>query len=192
MSDEDRRRQDLLKDLIGVSVGGQAIAGFTQVWKQSALYLSVETDTDLFDFLALMGQANSADSDEKMQEFYKAVRTYNSDPGHKDDLEKIRECLDLAVEALAVSNVSVKDVLKIKREGEGEQPIPMPSPHPTPEKVAEEADLPELVRVSGSFISKKDFIESLKDQQVAENSAVLVCMKTCSAETSVAQLPKLA
>ena len=86
MSEEDRRRQSLLGSLIGASVGGQAIAGFKQVWKQSDLYLGVKTDNDLFDFLALMSQANTADSDEKMQAFYKAVQAYNTDPGHVDDL----------------------------------------------------------------------------------------------------------
>ena len=70
MSEEDRRRRDLLAGLIGASVGGQAVAGFTQMWKQSALYLSVKTDAELFDFLALMSQANTADSDAKMQAFY--------------------------------------------------------------------------------------------------------------------------
>ena len=80
------------------------------MWKQSALYLSVKTDKDLFDFLALMSQANSADSDEKMQAFYKAVQGYNSDPGHVDDPLKIQECLDLAVEALAVKKVPVEAV----------------------------------------------------------------------------------
>ena len=91
MSDEDRRRRDLLAGLIGASVGGQAIAGFKQVWKQSVLYLGVKTDKDLFNFLALMSQANTADSDEKMQAFYKAVQAYNADPGHVDDPLKIQE-----------------------------------------------------------------------------------------------------
>ena len=90
MSDKDRQRTNLLAGLIGASVGGQAIAGFKEVWKQSALYLSVKTDEDLFDFLALMSQANTADSDEKMQAFYQAVQAYDSDPGHVDDLSKGR------------------------------------------------------------------------------------------------------
>ena len=187
MSEEDRRRQSLLGSLIGASVDGQAIVGFTQMWKQSALYRSVQTDADLFEFLALMSQANTADSDVKMQAFYEAVRSYNSDPGHTDDLSKIRECLDLAVEALAVKRVSVEAVMKIQRAGEGGRAFQLlPSQPPQDDEVPEEKDLPELVRVSGDFVSKEDFIESLKDQQVAENSAGVECMKTCSTETSVA------
>ena len=136
MPDKDRQRTNLLAGLIGASVGGQAIAGFTQVWKQSALYLSVKTDGDLFDFLALMSQANTADSDEKMQEFYQAVQAYNSDPGHVDDPSKIQECLDLAVEALAVEKVSVEAVMKIRQAGEGGQALLTPSPQATPKKAS--------------------------------------------------------
>ena len=37
-----------------------------------------------------MSQANTADSDEKMQGFYQAAQAYNSDPGHVDDPSKIQ------------------------------------------------------------------------------------------------------
>jgi|AACY02.9.fsa_nt_gi hypothetical protein len=114
MSAENRRRASLLAAMIGASVTAQANAGFIQSWKRSALYRSVTTDSDLFDFLSLMGQANSDATDEKMQLFYKAVQAYNDDPGHVDNLPKIQECLNLAVEALAVGNVSVAAVTRIR------------------------------------------------------------------------------
>ena len=75
---------------------------------------SVKTDSDLFDFLSYMGQANSDTMDEEMQLFYKAVQAYNGDPGHVNDLSKIRECLDLAIAALAAGDVSVAAVTRIR------------------------------------------------------------------------------
>ena len=73
MSAEDQRRASLLAAMIGTSVTEQANAGFIQSWKRSDLYLSVKTDSDLFDFLSYMGQANSDTMDEEMQLFYKAI-----------------------------------------------------------------------------------------------------------------------
>ena len=45
------------RPLLGQAFEGKRLQDLKQVWEQSALYLSVKTDADLFDFLVLMSQA---------------------------------------------------------------------------------------------------------------------------------------
>ena len=84
-----------------------------------------------------------------------------------NNLSKIRECLDLAVTALAIGNVSVAAVTRIRENVTGtsaasETAQAKPS---VPDSETTE-DLPQLTSVSGSFLGKAEFVASLKDQQV--------------------------
>ena len=169
MSEENNRRATLLEDLIGVSVAGQATVGFAQMWKRSDLYLSVKTDKDLFNFVALVSQANSAEADAKMQEFYKAVQAYHRDPGHVDDLEKIQACLQVAIEALEVKKISAQAVEQIRQRSLGAPAVQAQSPASVLPTTSEEpeANLPEITKIHGNFPTKEEFVDSLKDQQVS-------------------------
>ena len=96
MSREGSPRSQLLANLLGKPVADQANAGFLQVWKRSDLYQSIVNDEKMFKFVELVAQLNDETMDEKMQEFYQAVQSYNADVGHVDNLAKIQQCLDKA------------------------------------------------------------------------------------------------
>ena len=127
-------RSQLLANLIGKTVADQANAGFLQSWKRSDLYRSIVNDEKMFDFVELMAQINDEDMDEQMQAFYTAVQSYNADVGHVDNVAKIQECLDLAVEALAVEKVSVEAVMKIRQAVWVDKLFRRSPPKPRPKK----------------------------------------------------------
>ena len=124
MSGGQSSRQQMLDSIIGKSVAVQANAGFLEMWKRSDLYMSIVNDEKLFEFLALMSQINDADMDDKMQEFYVAVQSYNADVGHVNDVEKIQKCLEKALDALAIKKIAVADVVKIRASGTASQASP--------------------------------------------------------------------
>ena len=104
-----------LAALMGKTVAEQANAGYSQTWKRSAMYQAMKSDEELMNFTDLMARVVTADSNEKMQEYYQAVSAYYNDPGHSDNVEKIRACLDKAIEAMSVDKTSVQAALRQKK-----------------------------------------------------------------------------
>ena len=162
-------REQRLAALLGKSVAVQANAGYSHVWKRSELFQSVKTDDQLMDFADVMSQIVSENNDAKMQEFYQAIDKYYNDPGHKNSVPKIQECLELAVTAMAVDKVSVQVVAGVMAEGQAKRALNGDTEASRTEVVADtnvDPDLPPLPKLVGDHLTKEEFVASIFKPQV--------------------------
>ena len=154
---------------MGKTVAEQANAGYSQTWKRSDLYLAVKNDDDLMDFTDLMARVVTAASDEKMQAYYVAVSRYINDPGHSDNVEKIRSCLNVAIEAMSVDKISVETVLKLAEDGTAKRALSGDTEASRAEETVVptvDPDLPSLPKLTGDHLSKEEFIAGIFKSQV--------------------------
>ena len=159
-----------LAALMGKTVAEQANAGFSEVWRRSDLFQAIQSDEELMNFTDLMAMVVSEKSDTQMQIYYGAVHSYFNDPGHVNDLEKIRECLDLAVKAMAIEKVSVQSVADIKMEGMAKRALNGDQTEVSRAKGSavpvEDPELPLLPKLVGDHLSKEEFVAGIYKTQV--------------------------
>ena len=154
---------------MGKTVAEQADAGYSQTWKRSAMYQAIKSDEELMNFTDLMARVVTADSNEKMQKYYQAVSAYYNDPGHSENVEKIRACLDKAIEAMSVDKTSVQEVLNLQNDGMAKRALSGETEASRAEESAMsdvDPDLPPLPKLVGDHLSKEEFIAGKFKSQV--------------------------